>query len=179
MSNAGDTSRGYPLSFPEDGILVDDPGHQRDLTAAVRAVFDEVFGSGADGWWNEASALLDPKGHDLRAWLTSRFFEHHLKRHSKSRRKAPILWQLATASGRYSLWLYAHRLTRDSLFQLQNDVVAPKLGHEERQLSSLVQSADGSPSAKERKEIAAQETFVEELRAMLDEVKRVAPLWNR
>ena len=34
---------GYPITFPENGILVDDPGHARDLTAAVRAVFDEVF----------------------------------------------------------------------------------------------------------------------------------------
>ena len=68
--------------------------------------------------------MLDPRGHDLRVWLRSGFFEHHLKRHSKSRRKAPILWQLGTPSGRYSVWLYAHRLTDDSLFQLQNDVLA-------------------------------------------------------
>src|SRR6185436_18851117 len=47
-----------------------------------------------------------------------------------------------------------------------------------RQLTSLVQSSGGNPSAKERKEISAQEAFVEELRALLDEVKRVAPLWN-
>jgi hypothetical protein len=169
---------GYPFAFPENGILVDDPGHPRDLTAAVRAVFDEVFGVKADSWWQEVAALLDPKDHDLRAWLASGFFEHHLKRHSRSRRKAPILWQLGVPSGRYSVWLYAHLLTRDSFFQLQNDVVAPKLAHEERQLTSLVQTAGGSPSAKERKQIAAQEAFVEELRALLDEVKRVAPLWN-
>lgn len=169
---------GYPRAFPENGILVDDPGHPRHLTAAVHGVFDTVFGARADAWWNEVAALLDPKDHELRAWLASRFFEHHLKRHSKSRRKAPILWQLGTPSGRYSVWLYAHRLTRDSFFQLQNDVVAPKLAYEERQLTSLVQSAGGSPPAQERKETAAQESFVEELRAMLDEVKRVAPLWN-
>ena len=41
-----------------------------------------------------------------------------------------------------------------------------------------MQSAGGSPSARERKEIEAQEAFVEELRVMLDEVKRVAPLWR-
>ena len=168
----------YPLAFPENGILVDDPGYRRDLTAEVRAVFDGVFDASADGWWHAAAALLNPKDHDLRAWLASSFFEHHLKRHSKSRRKAPILWQLATPSGRYSAWLYAHRLTRDSFFQLQNDVVTPKLTHEERQLTSLIQNAGGNPSARERKEIAAQDSFVEELRALLDEVKRVAPLWN-
>ena len=114
---------GYPVDFPASGVLVDDPGDARDLTAAVRAVFDAVFGASADALWDEAAALLDPRGHDLRAWLRSGFFEHHLKLHSKSRRKAPILWQLGTPSGRYSVWLYAHRLTDDSLFQLQNDVL--------------------------------------------------------
>jgi hypothetical protein len=169
---------GYPVAFTENGILVDDCGHARDLTAAVRVVFEQVFKASADAWWNEIGALLDPKDHELRTWLGSSFFEHHLKRYSKSRRKAPILWQLAVPSGRYSVWLYAHRLTRDSFFQIQNDVVTPKLDHEERQLTSLVQSAGGNPPARERKEIAAQEAFVEELRALLEEVKRVAPLWN-
>ena len=168
----------YPLTFPESGILVDDPGHPRDLATAVRAVLDSVFGADSDAWWDEAAALLDSKGYDLRAWLASSFFDHHLKRYSASRRKAPILWQLGIPSGRYSVWLYAHRLTRDSLFQIQNDVVAPKLAHEEQQLANLTQGAGTSPSAKDRKEIAGQETLVEELRALLDEVKRVTPLWN-
>ncbi len=169
---------GYPLAFPETGVLVDDPGHARDVTATVRAVFDVVFGANADLWWHHVTALLDPKSHELRGWLAGGFFEHHLKRYSKSGRKAPIFWQFGAPSGSYSVWLYAHRLTRDSFFQIQNDVVGPKLTHEERQLASLMQNAGGSPSAPERKEIAAQETVVEELRAMLDEVKRVAPLWN-
>ena len=135
---------GYPVDFPVGGVLVDDLGDSRDLTGAVRTVFDRVFGMSADALWDEAAALLDPRSHGLRAWLRSGFFDHHLKRHSKSRRKAPILWQLGTPSGRYSVWLYAHRLTEDSLFQLQNDVVAPKLAYEERQLTSLVQSSGGS-----------------------------------
>jgi len=169
---------GYPLAFPDTGVLVDDPGHAQNLTAATRSVFDVVFGADADRWWQEVAAMLDPKAHDLRAWLAGGLFEHHLKRHSKSHRKAPIVWQLGTPSGRYSVWLYAHRLTRDSFFQLQNEVAGPKLTHEERQLASLMQNAGGSPSAADRKEIASQEAVVEELRTMLDEVKRVAPLWN-
>jgi hypothetical protein len=166
------------VAFPQDGILVEDPGHPRDLSAAVRTVFEKVFGSKADLWRNDAAALLNPKDHDLRAWLASSFFELHLKRHSKSRRRAPIVWQLAVPSGHYSIWLYAHRLTRDSFFQIQNDVVVPKLAHEERQLTSLLQGTGANPTAKERKEIAAQEAFVEELRAFLGEIKRVTPLWN-
>jgi hypothetical protein len=169
---------GYPVLFPENGILVDDPGHTLDLTASVRVIFDEVFKTSADAWWNEVAALLDPKDQDLRAWIAASFFEHHLKVHSKSRRKAPVIWQFAAPSGRYSVWLYAHRLTRDSFFQIQNDVVIPKLAHEERQLAAMAQKAGLNPSATDRKDIAVQESLIEELRAMLDEVKRVAPLWN-
>ena len=169
---------GYAIDFPESGVLIDDPGDPRDLLAAVRAVFDAVFGANADARWDEAASLLDPRGHDLRAWLRSGFFELHLKLYSKSRRKAPILWQLGTPSGRYSVWLYAHRLTDDSLFRVQSDVLTPKLAYEERQLANLVQDAGGSPSARERREIEAQEAFVEELRLLLDEVRRVAPLWR-
>jgi hypothetical protein len=168
----------YPLAFPEDGILVDDPGHPRDITAAVRAVFEVVFDDRADAMWQEAAALLSPKDHDLRTWLASAFFEHHLKLYSRSRRKAPILWQLGVPSGRYSVWLYAHRLTGDSLFQVQRDVVEPKLIYEERQLTNLVQEAGNSPSSRERKQIAAQEDFLQELRVLLEEVKSVAPMWN-
>jgi hypothetical protein len=169
---------GYPLSLPEDGILVDDPGHPRDLTGAIRAVFETAFGPLADAFWQEAAALLDPQAHDMGTWLASRFFEHHLKRHSKSRRKAPIFWQLGVPSSRYRVWGNAHRLTRDSLFAIQNDVVAPKLAHEERRLSSLLTQAGPTPSARDRAEIAAQEAAVDEIRTFVEEVRRVAPLWN-
>jgi hypothetical protein len=144
----------------------------------MRAVFEIVFGDAADARWEEAAALLDPKERILRNWLAKSFFEHHLKRYSKSKRKAPIVWQLATPSSSYSIWLYTHRLTKDSLFQVQNDLVVPKLLLEERKQRTLLDAAGQSPTARQRKEIAAQETLVEELRAMLDEVKRVAPLWN-
>ena len=60
---------GYPLALPEDGIFVDDPGHTRDHTAAVRAVFDVVFGGDADARWREAAELFDPKERSLRTWL--------------------------------------------------------------------------------------------------------------
>ncbi|HKV11146.1 MAG TPA: BREX-1 system adenine-specific DNA-methyltransferase PglX [Thermoanaerobaculia bacterium] len=172
------TSPDYPIAIPRSGILVDDPGHQEDLTACVHKVFDVTFDVASGRWWSDVAKLLDPKGHDLRAWLAGNFFEYHLSRHSKSRRKAPILWQLCVPSGRYSVWLYAHCLTPDSFFQLQSEVVGPKLSHEERKLTSMSQSAGDNPAASARKELAAQEVIVEELRVMFAEVKRIAPLWN-
>ncbi len=85
--------------------------------------------------------------------------------------------ELSSASGAYSVWLYSHRLTSDAFFQLQTDVIGPKLTHEERQLASLIQGAGTNPSVSERKQIIEQSAFVEEIRSLIGEVKRVAPLW--
>lgn len=165
----------YLLTFPRDGILVDDPGHPRDLVRAVRSVFETVFDD-ANARWHEAAELLGTP--ELRSWFARDFFEPHIKRYSKSRRKAPIYWQLATASGSYSIWIYIHRATGDTLFRLLNDFVGPKLDHEQAKLDGLMQEAGINPSATQRREIDKQETFVSELQALKIEIARVAPLWK-
>jgi len=144
-------------------ILVDDDGHRDDLAHRVRAVADRV--------------RVDlPE--NLRAWLAKEFFSLHIKMYTKSGRKAPIYWQLATPSANYSVWLYLHACSKDTLFRVQNDYIAPKLAHEERRFESLSRELREKATAALRRELAAQEELVEELRALLEEVKRVAPLWN-
>jgi hypothetical protein len=150
-----------PTDRPD--ILVDDEGHPDDLTARALAVAERVKVDAPE---------------NLRAWLAREFFPLHIKMYSKSRRKAPIYWQLATPSASYSVWLYIHAFSKDTLFRVQNDYVAPKLAHEERRLDSLTAELRDGATAAQRKQLAAQEAFVEELRTFLDEVKRVAPLWN-
>jgi hypothetical protein len=151
-----------PVVVPPD-IMVDDEGHDDDLHAHV-----------ADA----AAHTGIPAPEDLRQWLAKEFFPLHIRMYSKSRRKAPIYWQLATPSASYSVWLYIHAFSKDTLFRVQNDYVAPKLAHEERRLESLTAELRAGATAAQRKQLAAQEAFVEELRTFLDEVKRVAPLWN-
>lgn len=159
-------------------FLVDDPGASADLVTKLDEILTTLAGNSPEKFKSELLSALGCAS--LREYLrTSRgMFDDHLKRYTDGRRTAPIYWQIGIPSGRYSVWLYAHGLTRDSLFRLQNDVVTPKLAHEERQLASLIHQAGGSPSAKDRKEIAGEETLIEELRAFLSELKRVAPLWN-
>jgi hypothetical protein len=101
-----------------------------------------------------------------------------MKMYSKSRRKAPIYWQLATTSARYSVWLYIHAFTRDTMYRVQNDYVIPKLMLEERRLETMRQELQDRSTAAERRALADQESFVDELRGFLDDVKRVAPLWS-
>jgi hypothetical protein len=165
---------GYPLAFPADGLLVDDPGHPQDLTSAVRVVFEVVFDD-SDARWKEAAELLGCS--ELRSWFASELFGPHIKRYSKSRRKAPIYWQFATPSGSYSVWLYIHRATGDSLFRVL-ELVSQKLRHEEGKHAALLQEAGPSPAQSQRRELEQQESFLVELRGLKAEVARMAPLWK-
>src|SRR3979409_2367123 len=94
---------------------------------------------------------------DVRQWLAREFFPLHIKMYSKSRRKAPIYWQLATPSASYSVWLYIHAFSKDTLFRVQNDYAAPKLAHEERRLESLTSELRDKATAPQRKVLAEQE----------------------
>ena len=115
---------------------------------------------------------------DLRDWLRRYGFERHLKRYSRSRRKAPLFWHLAPKSREYGVWLYSPVATRDTFYRILNDYVEPKLKAAERRLLELRQHAGGSPTGQQRKELAAQESLVEDLRAFREQVALVAPLWK-
>ncbi len=168
-----------PESYPVEvsPVLVDDPGHGLDITARVRSVFDAIFGREADRWWGDVGVALGAKGSEVSGWLGRGFFDHHLKTYSKSRRKAPILWPIGTRTGSYVIWLYAHQVSSDSLFQILNDLVVPKLAVEERELTQLRLDAGADPTASQRKAIDVKERFIGELREFREELESVAPLW--
>lgn len=158
------------------GIHVDDEGHEQDIARSVQDGFAKALADDTRAMHQEALDILGTSS--LRAWLRRDYFRVHLDTYSVSRRKAPIYWQLATPSASYSVWLYLHAFTKDTLFRVQNDYVAPKLAHEERRLEVMERELREKATAADRKALAAQEAFVEELRTFVDEVKRVAPLWK-
>ncbi|GAB6155989.1 hypothetical protein JCM17380_47410 [Desulfosporosinus burensis] len=153
--------------LPVKVILVDDLGHGSDIGTILMDILERC-----------AISEGDLSADDCRTWLAKEFFSLHIKTYSKSRRKSPIYWQLATPSASYSVWIYAHAFTKDTFYKVQNDYVAPKLAHEEGKLEGMRQEFGSTPGASERKQLMAQETFVGELRAFLQEVKDLAPLWN-
>ena len=164
---------GYPIEVAWNGILVDDEGHPRDVVRHIRRILSEV--SDGQDWSVEAEEIL---GRDLRGWVQRSLFEGHIKRYSKSRRKAPIFWRLGTPSGSYSVWLYYPRATGDTLYRVLSDYVEPKLHHEESQLLRLRQESGASPTASQQKRIEAQETLVSEVQDMKGELEVIAQLWR-
>ena len=164
-----------------DGVLHDDPGHKHDVLLRIRQALDAMFKDRGDDIVREAIGELDSLhagSGDFRSWFRRSYFEDHVKRYSKSRRKAPIYWELATPSGSYAIWLYYHRLTKDTFYKVLNDYVKPKLSHEQQKLAHLRVEAGPNPTSSQRRETDTQEAFAAELRALQEEVERIAPLWN-
>jgi hypothetical protein len=178
-----DVPAAYPVRIPWDGILVDDPNHPLDLERRVREVIEIIWsgkegGPTAEAIEHEACEILGVKS--LRDYFRkpAGFFAEHLKRYSKSRRQAPIYWPLSSPNGLYTVWLYYHRLTPDTLFTVLRDHVKPKLEYEERQAFQLRQEAGTTPSTSQRRDIAEAEELVGDLRAFKAELDRVAPLFR-
>ena len=168
----------YPLRISWPGILVDDASHPEDIVGRIREALSVLWKDSAEVIEQEACDILGVKS--LREYFAASkyFFDDHIKRYSKSRRKAPIYWMLATPSAGYAVWLYYHRFNKDTFYRVLNDLVEPKLKHEERKLNSLRQEHGHSPTSSQRKDIDTLESFVAELTTFRDEVARIAPLWD-
>ncbi|MCL6478737.1 MAG: BREX-1 system adenine-specific DNA-methyltransferase PglX [Peptococcaceae bacterium] len=142
---ARETPAGYPVKIRWDGVLTDDEGHHSDIVAAVREVLQFLFREGDPAAIEqEACQILGVR--DLRTWLVNKFFPFHIKRYSKSRRKAPVYWQLRSTRKNYSVFLYYHRITKDTLFHVVRSYVDPKIEYERGKLEEfkgLLESSKG------------------------------------
>ena len=177
------TPEGYPVSVQLDGILPDDANNPHDIVRKVRAVLDVVWEGRANSIEREACEILCVK--ELRDYFRRPgkhgFWDDHVSRYSKSRRKAPIYWLLQSSKRNYALWLYYHRLDKDLLFKALVNYVEPKIRLETNHLDTLrSQKAAAGDSGKEAKrlakEIERQEDFLSELRDFEDKLRRAANL---
>jgi len=166
-----------------DGILVDDTTHADDIINCVREVLELLWAKEAEAREREVCELLGIK--ELRDYFRKTaaggFWTDHIKRYSKSRRKAPIYWLLRSSKGNYAIWLYYHRLNKDMLYKALLNYVEPKLRLEENNLSQLRQRREtvgttGHEAKQLEKELDKQESFISELRDFHDKLKRVADL---
>jgi hypothetical protein len=174
---------GYPLRIDWDGILVDDPDHTDDIIRRIRDVLEVIWKDRADAIEREACAILGVP--DLRDYVRKPgpggFWDDHVKRYSKSRRKAPIYWLLQSSKKNYALWIYYHRLDKDLLFKALLSYVEPKIAREQNRIEELrsqkiALGSDIRGTKKLDKEIERQEAFISELRDFEDKLRRAASL---
>jgi len=175
----------YPLRISWDGVLVDDPGfngdrpHRDDIVRRVREVFDLLWKDKSNEAEQEACDILGVS--DLRDYFRrpAGFFQDHLKRYSKSRRKAPIYWPLSTASGSYTIWLYYHRLNDQTLYRVVNKYVESKISEVERgiaQIENELKAASGREATRLTDRLNEARAFLGELRDLREELLRIAAL---
>jgi len=137
-----DVPADYPLRISWHGILVDSENHPEDIVTRIEDVLKVIWKDRWEAIEQETCELLGVK--TLRDYFRRPpgFFADHLKRYSKSRRQAPIYWPLSTASGSYTLWIYYHRLTDQTLHTALADFVDPKLKSVRTEISSLRESGN-------------------------------------
>ncbi len=176
----------YPIPIAWDGILVDDPGlgehpepHPGDVVRRVREVLAVLWPDNHAAIEAEACEILSVR--ELRDYFRkpSGFFADHLKRYSKSRRKAPIYWPLSTPSGSYTLWLYYHRLDDQLLYTAVNRYVAPKIAQVEARIARMeaeLSQATGRAAAALRDQLDGTRALLTELRQFRAELLRIAAL---
>ncbi len=166
----------YPLRISWPGILVDDDGHPQDIERRVREAVQVIWRDRADAIEQEAATILGVRS--LREYFRkpTGFFDDHLKRYSKSRRVAPIYLPLSTPSGSYTLWLYYHRLTDQTLYTCVNDFVDPKLKQVADEANRLRQKT-GRSNADER-ELERLSDLQHELTDFRADLLRIATFWK-
>ena len=106
------------LAVPSDGIMTNEEESSLCLASHVREVMIWLWGDRTDDMEYELCQLIGCKS--LQAYLSSPtgFFDYHFKRYTKSRRKAPIYWLLASEDGTVDYWVYYPKLSKNTLPQL-------------------------------------------------------------
>jgi hypothetical protein len=169
------TPSGYPLELPPDKLLVDEPGHQWDIDARVRRAADALLDD-ADAVLDQLQTIL---GRSLREHLQRKFFKDHLNRYSKSRRQAPIYWQLVVPSLSWCIWVYAPTLTRETLFAIARQAGRRQATGRET-LAALKRDLEAGGRGRSQRElserIAEEEDLALQLEAFRLEAERVAGL---
>lgn len=161
----------YPITLPPDGILLDQPGHALDLPLAIELAAGAALLNGND-LLADAANVLGRKS--LREYLAKAFFKEHVGRYSKSRRQAPIYWQLTIPSGAWSAWLYAPRFGREMLYAVVT-LADHRLSTAADRIRTLQE--DTTVSARQQtKAIDIERTITAELQELRDGVARLAGL---
>jgi hypothetical protein len=111
------------------------------------------------------------------------FWDDHVSRYSKSRRKAPIYWLLQSSKRNYALWVYYHRLDKETLLKalLPKGPVQTKINLEQSRLDDVRKkrkSAEGDTKTAKKldKEIDKQEELLNDVKDFAEKMERAAKL---
>lgn len=153
------------LDVPTDGILTNNSDSSLCLASHVREVMHYLWADRADDMEYELCQLIGCKS--LQAYLASPtgFFDYHFKRYTKSHRKAPIYWLLASEDGTVDYWVYYPKLSKNTLPQL-----IIRLREQQEQLRTRLNAALAAHDKTQESQTRAEQEQVE---GMMDELNRI------
>jgi len=171
----------YPDSSPLRSevciALVDEPGRPNDVVARLEGAASAHEARSLENIVSELVKLRQVS--DLRTYLRRSFFDDHLKRYTSSKRKAPIYWPLTVPSGQWAVWVYAPRLTRETLYAVASEALRRE-GHAGAEIARLererASGANGRGLKVVDKALDVERKLAEELRRFREEAERIAGL---
>nr|WP_256468003.1 BREX-1 system adenine-specific DNA-methyltransferase PglX [Bradyrhizobium sp. CW9] len=161
----------------ENGIIASKLAYSGGLYHDLRRAGEKMLGGEFDEFESDLCKSLNVK--DLRDYLDlpSGYFQLHLRKHTLSRRKAPIYWPLSTTSGSYSLWLHYPSLTSQTLYTAVNDFVEPKLKQVEHETGALRNKVNAR-SRDEDQKLEMLQLLESELVELRDTLLQIAPTYR-
>ena len=153
------------LAVPSDGIMTNEEESPLCLASHVHEVIILLWGDRADDMEYELCQLIGCKS--LQAYLSSPtgFFDYHFKRYTKSRRKAPIYWLLASKDGTVDYWVYYPKLSKNTLPQL-----IIQLREKGEQLRTRLNAALAAHDKTQETQVRAKQEQVE---GMMEKLNRI------
>lgn len=153
------------LAVPSDGIMTNEEESPLCLASHVREVMIWLWGDRADDMEYELCQLIGCKS--LQAYLSSPtgFFDYHFKRYTKSRRKAPIYWLLASEDGTMEYWVYYPKLSKNTLPQL-----IIQLREKGEQLRTRLNAALAAHNKTQETQVRAEQEQVEGMMEKLNSI---------
>ncbi len=171
------TPPGYPIQLPPDGVLIDQAGHDWDISRMIKRIGEVLFDSD-NKLLDDALSILMTRS-DLTQFLRTQFFRKHLTMYSMSRRKAPIYWQLQVPSKTWGIWLYAPKLSREMLFAIVRETEQRKQlaeRHIERLQREVASEGAVRRASQVAKELDNEQGLAAELARFRSEAERIANL---
>ena len=161
----GGQSCGY---VPQGLSIIYGGSAHNSLTELVRNAMLYLWKDNAANIEAEIVKLLGAES--LQSWLDNTgiggFFEYHLNRYTKSRRKAPIYWPISTADGEPFVWIYYPSLNEDTLKKVVLNVDT-QIEAQAQQLNKAEARADKVEVNNIRQRIDALKDLKEELQAVI------------
>jgi hypothetical protein len=136
----------------EDNIipLLDDEWFEDDIVARFYTFLKAGFGE--KNFQKNLAFIEECLEKDIRKYFVTEFYNNHIKRY----KKRPIYWLFSSPNGSFSVLIYLHRYTPDTLNKMLNSYLREfieKLNLQRKQLEHIEVNGTPSEQSKARKEI--------------------------